>query len=206
MRIRTSYPTVSISLVLSLAILTVFTLRSFAAPETRQPSAPVLSQDCTGTLTVTAGHVTINGNEAKTGATVLTGSTIATNRNGRAIIDLGAPGRVELGESTSIVLTCVPGLLAIRSECGRTEIEVRRGVVDVKHPKEESLAAGKKETYERDFDATASVSVDIKIECEGRKAGLYLMAGLLALIAIGASVAVGIGVGNDEPPPTSPVK
>ena len=75
MRLRTSYQRASISIVLAMAIATVFTLRSFAAPEVSKDVVdPTLAQDCTGTLTVKAGHVTINGNAAQTGATVMSGS------------------------------------------------------------------------------------------------------------------------------------
>ena len=212
MRMRMSYPRASTSLVLALAIATAFTLRSFAAPEASRAAGPAFAQDCTGTLTVSAGQVTINGNAAQTGATVMSGSAIATGSNGKAIIDLGPAGRVELGENTSITLTCVAGSLAIRSGCGKTEVEVRRGALDVKTPKTESLAAGKKETYEGAFDATSSGAVDVKVECEGRKAGGGPvvgrgLVGLLVIIGVGAAIATGVAVSRNEGSalPSSPV-
>lgn len=209
---RTSYQRASISIVLAMAIATVFTLSSFAAPEVSKAVVdPVLAQDCAGTLTVKAGQVTINGNAAQTGATVMTGSTIATSSNGKAIIDLGALGRVEIGDNTTATLTCVAGLLEIRTNCSRTEVEVRRGSVDVKSPKVETLTAGKKAKYDGGVDATSTGGVDVKVECEGRKvgAGPFVGAGLiglLALIGIGAAVAIGIGVGGgDDSPASSPI-
>lgn len=213
-RPMTSYSRGSISLVLSLAVGTVFSLHSFAAPKLNRYADPVSAQDFTGTLTVTSGHVTINGNAAQTGATVMTGSTVATSSDGKAIIDLGAAGRVELGDHTSIVLTCVTGLLTIRSLCGRTEVEVRRGVLEVKTPNTEFLEIGKKqkETYGDNFVATSAAPIDVKIECEGRKAGgLYVgpgLLGLLALIGVGAAIATGITIGSNESsaPPSSPIR
>lgn len=212
MKLRTSCQRASISIVLAMAVATVFTLRSFAAPEvTKAVVDPALAQDCTGTLTVKAGQVTINGNAVQTGATVLTGSTIATSSNGKAIIDLGALGRVEVGDNTTVTLTCAAGLLEIRTNCSRTEVEVRRGTVDVKSPKAETLTAGKKAKYDGGVDATSTGGVDVKVECEGRKvgAGPFVgpgLIGLLALIGIGAAVAIGVAVGGgDDSPASSPI-
>lgn len=71
MKSRTSCPRASISLVLAIAVGSVFTLRSFAATEANKSTGERAAQDCTGTLTVKAGQVTINGNAAQTGATLL---------------------------------------------------------------------------------------------------------------------------------------
>ncbi len=213
MILRISYFRGALSLVLTMAIATVFTLHSFAAPELNKLVGESIPQDCTGTLTVKAGQVTINGNAAQTGATVLTGSVISTSSNGKAIIDLGTLGRVEIGDNTTVTLTCVANLIEIKTSCSRTEVEVRRGTLDVKSPKTETLVAGKKEHYDGGIDATSS-SVDVKVECEGRKAGgLFIgpgLLGLLALIGLGAAVAIGISVeGGGEsaqPQPSSPVR
>jgi len=204
MKLRASHSRTSISLVLAMAVATVFSLRSFAAPEVVKPAVnPALAQDCTGTLTVKAGSVTINGNAAQTGATVMTGSVIATSSNGKAVVDLGTLGRVEIGDNTTVTLTCAAGSLGIRTNCARTEIAVRKGTVDVKSPTAETVAAGKKKTYSGSFDATAAAGVDVEVECEGRKvgAGPFIgpgLWGLLALIGIGAAVAIGVAVGGGE--------
>jgi hypothetical protein len=190
----------------------VFTFRSFAAPEmSKFVIDPMLAQDCTGTLTVKAGQITINGNIAQTGATVMTGSTIATSSNGKAIIDLGALGRVEVGESTTVTLTCAAGSLQIRSSCSRTEVEVRSGSLNVTSPTTATLAAGQEETYNGGIEATSTGAIDVKVECEGRKvgAGPFVgagLVGLLALIGIGAAVAIGIAVGDEDGvTPSSPI-
>jgi hypothetical protein len=213
MKLRTSYQRASTSIVLAMAIATVFTLSSFAAPEvTKAVVDPVLAQDCTGTLTVKSGQVTINGNAAQTGATVLTGSVISTGSNGKAIVDLGPVGRVEIGDNTTATLTCVAGTLEIRTNCSRTEVEVRRGTAEVKSPKVETLTAGKKAKYDGGVDVTATGGVDIKVECEGRRAGAgpFIgpgLLGILALIGVGAAIAIGIAVGNGEnQPPSSPTR
>jgi hypothetical protein len=211
MKLRTSYQRATISIALAMAVATVFTLSSFAAPEVSKAVVdPVLAQDCTGTLTVKVGQVTINGNAAQTGATVMTGSTIATSSNGKAIIDLGALGRVEVGDNTTVTLTCTAGSLQIRSNCTRTEVEVRKGSLNVTSPTAGTLAAGQKATYNGGVDASSTGGIDVKVECEGRKvgAGPFVgpgLIGLLALIGIGAAVAIGVAVGGgDDSPASSP--
>lgn len=214
MKLQKSFSRAAISLVLTIAVATVFTLHSFAAPEVNKSvGESTLVQDCAGTLTVKAGQVTINGNAAQTGATIMTGSVIGTSSNGKAIIDLGAVGRVEVGDNTTVTLTCTAGLLEIRTNCSRTEVEVRRGSVDVKSPKTETLTAGKEAKYDGGVDLTSTGGVDVKVECEGRKAGAGLVVGpgllgLLALIGVGAAVAIGVAAGSNEEAsaPSSPVQ
>src|SRR5262249_6492156 len=57
-----------------------------------------------GRLTWT-GHLTIDGYEAQSGATVLSGNTISTGTDGNARIDLGSLGRFELRPNTTVTLT-----------------------------------------------------------------------------------------------------
>ena len=202
-KLQTSYPRASISIVLAIAVASVFTLHSFAAPEAGKSSGDRTEQDCTGALTVKAGQVSINGNAAQTGATVMSGSVISTSSNGKAIIDLGPLGRVEVGDNTTITLSCVAGLLEVRSSCSKTEVEVKRGAVDVKAPKVEALTAGKKSKYDGAVDVTSGGGVDVKIECEGNKAagGVSVgpgLVGLLVLIGVGGAVAAGIAVSNND--------
>ncbi len=214
MKLGTSYQRASVSIVLAMALATVFTLRSFAAPEVGKVFVdPTLAQDCSGTLTVKAGQVTINGNTAQTGATVMTGSVIATGSNGKAIIDLGALGRVEVGDNTTVTLTCAGGTLQIRSTCARTEVEVRKGSLNVTSPTAGTLAAGQKGKYTGGVDASSTGGIDVKVECEGRKAGAGRfvgpgLVGLLALVGVGAAVAIGISVGggSESSGASSPVR
>ena len=86
----------------------------------------------------------------------MSGSVIATGSNGKAIIDLGPVGRVEIGDNTTATLMCVAGTLEIRTNCSRTEVEVRRGTAEVKSPKVETLTAGKKAKYDGGVDLTAT--------------------------------------------------
>ncbi|HKP87352.1 MAG TPA: hypothetical protein VJZ26_14705 [Blastocatellia bacterium] len=101
----------AISSALALVLASVFALSSFAASNARQPasretaasSLDDLSSAPAGKLTGT-GRFTIDGEEAQSGASVLSGSTVATGPGSLATIDLGSLGRIELRPNTTIRL------------------------------------------------------------------------------------------------------
>ena len=200
MKLPKGHLRVLLSLVLAMTVTTLFTLRSYAAIDT---NIETIAQDCTGTLTVKSGSVTMNGNSAQTGATVMTGSVIATSGNGNAVIDMGAAGRVEVKGSTTVTITCVGGAIQIRTNCSKTEIDVKSGSVSVTAPSTETIEAGKEKEYNGAVEGTLSAGASIEVECEGRKAaaGLFVgpgLVGLLALIGVGAAVAAGIAIGEGD--------
>jgi hypothetical protein len=101
----------AMSSALAIAMASVFALSSFAAPNARE-TAPRetaasrlddLSGAPAGKITGT-GRFTIDGEEAHPGASVLSGSTIATGADGLAAIDLLSLGRIELRPNTTIRL------------------------------------------------------------------------------------------------------
>ena len=112
-----------LSMVLSLTLAT-FSLSSFAASNVDAVDESItdsllVSQAPTGTLTA-KGPVIVNGNEAKTGATVPDGSLIQTRTGGHAVIELGAPGRVELDPITAITLSMTSNSInATLDKCGQ---------------------------------------------------------------------------------------
>jgi ribosomal 50S subunit-recycling heat shock protein len=198
-----------LSFALAVTVTSVFSLRSFAAIEATTRRVEPIVQTC-GTLSVKAGTVTINGNLAQTGATVMSGSVVSTG-SGEAVIDLGPAGRIELGDHTTATIICEGGSIRVRTTCDKTKVEVKTGQVAVETPKVETLSAGKTETYDGGINATAPAGVDVEIECVGKKrAGLFVGAGLiglLALIGVGAAVAIGVGLGEGDiaTAPSSPV-
>src|SRR5919205_4371190 len=108
-----------LSLLLAVTVTSLFTLRTFAADAPKVVAGDTAAvQGCTGTLTIKSGKVLLNGNEAQTGATVMSGSVIATGDNGRVIIDLGTLGRVELGHHTTVTIDCAGGMIHGRTTCG----------------------------------------------------------------------------------------
>ncbi|MFY9607516.1 MAG: hypothetical protein WAU45_02735 [Blastocatellia bacterium] len=73
----------------------------------------------TGMLTV-KGSVLLNGNEAKTGMTVLDGSVIQTRTAGEAIIEMGAIGQVIVHGFSAITLKMSPNAVDIDlNKCGK---------------------------------------------------------------------------------------
>jgi hypothetical protein len=109
MKIARMQHRVWLSVLLSLALLTTFTLSSFAAAGASETTdetitdSLLVSQALTGTLT-THGPVLVNGNETKTGATITDGNVIQTRTGGHAKIELGATGRVDMDPITAITL------------------------------------------------------------------------------------------------------
>jgi hypothetical protein len=205
---------VCLSAALAVVVATVYGLTSLAAPETDRTSGVESEQPqtCTGILTITGGSVQINGNDAQTGATVLSGNMVATSSNGHAIIDLGALGKLELGNGTTVTVLCVGGMLEVRSKCSKTYVKVRNGKVDVTQPKTQTLLTDQDEKYGDSIDATAAPGTDWLVDCQGKKPlGLYIgsgLAGILALITVGTGVVVGVKTGgpSGEEVPTSPIR
>jgi len=125
MRITKIHYRAGLSGLLSLTLVTVFSLSSFAASgvgdatDAAVNDSLLVSQSPTGTLTA-HGPVLVNGNEAKTGATITDGSVIQTRTGGHALVELGAPGRVELDPITAITLSMTSNSIqASLDKCGQ---------------------------------------------------------------------------------------
>jgi hypothetical protein len=132
-----SKPTIRVvgSLVLAFVVASVFSLSSFAASTRKGPTGgnaggrvgKTLPDAPTGRL-VGTGRITIDGDEARSGATVLSGSTIATAMDGNAGIDLAALGRFELQPNTTITLMFTPNSVQVRMNGGGLTAHTLPGV------------------------------------------------------------------------------
>jgi hypothetical protein len=96
-----TYWRITLSLLLTLAVASSFTLRSFAArPAVAQPvvESPAGHTEVTAPFGVLVGRgsIMVNDNRARSGDTVVEGSTIVTGPDAYGWIDAGAAGRVEL--------------------------------------------------------------------------------------------------------------
>lgn len=112
-----------LGVVLSLSLVASFSLNSLAAgggvTDEEITDSLLVPQALTGALT-THGPVIVNGSDAKTGSTVADGSVIQTRTGGHAIIELGAPGRVDLDPITAITLTWTSNSVqASLDKCGQ---------------------------------------------------------------------------------------
>ena len=183
----------SITVLAVIALTTVFSLSIYAAPN-------VLFQ--TGTITV-RGNVTVNGNPVQTGATVMSGNTVTTGSDGNAVIDLGSAGRVELRDGTTATISFTGDSIQIQTSC-RTEIGVTSGTVNVTSPSTDTLTAGQDKTYDGGVNASSTGSANIVVDCEPRTGGgggAWVgpgLIGVLALIGVGAAVATGIALGDED--------
>ena len=182
----------SITVLSAIALTTVFSLSVFAAP-----NLPFQA----GTITV-RGSVSVNGNPVQTGATLMSGNTITTGSDGNAVVDLGSAGRVEVGDGTTATITFTGDSIQVTTTC-RTEVDVTRGAVQVTSPTTETLNAGQDKTYDGGVSASATGGADFSVDCEGLKggAGAWLgpgLLGVLALIGVGAAVATGIAIGDED--------
>jgi len=124
-----------VSLVLAFAVASVFTLSSFAASTKKGPTGgnvggrvgKTLLDAPTGKL-VGTGRITIDGDEARSGATVLSGNIITTATDGNASIDLGPLGRFELHPNTTITLMFTPNSVQVRMNGGGLTAHTLPGV------------------------------------------------------------------------------
>jgi hypothetical protein len=76
-----------------------------------------------------AALVKINGYSAVSGTTIFSGNRVGTAQEGRAIINLGKLGRVELGAETDLTLRFSTGQLSGELHSGRTLVSAPAGVV-----------------------------------------------------------------------------
>jgi hypothetical protein len=215
-----------VALALTLSVASLLTFKSLAAPGVKDRSVDaigwewILGQELTGALSIKHGGVTVNGNSVQSGATILSASTISTDSNGDVIIDLGVLGRIELRGHTTVTLTFSPGMVNIKSECERTEIQVTTGQVNVTSPENEILLAGKKKTYRGNVDASTAGATDFIVDCKGRKpVALWLGLGLAGSLGLALGIAKGVATGSstgdgtgsssggsNNPPPTTPTQ
>ena len=183
----------SITVLSVIALTTVFSLSIYAAP-----NVPFQ----TGTITV-RGNVTVNGNAVQTGGTMMSGNTVTTGSDGNAVIDLGSAGRVELRDGTTATITFTGDSFQIQTSC-RTEIEVTSGTVNVTSPTTETLNSGQDKTYDGGVNASATGGANIIVDCEPPSdgdGGAWIgpgLIGVLALIGVGAAVATGIALGDED--------
>lgn len=227
MTISTAKLKAAISFALALVVASVFTLTSFAAskrsewPPGKNSVAPVGKNSLdgpTGKL-IGTGRLTIDGEEAPSGTTVLSGSTIATGPDGNATIDLGSLGRIELRPNTTITLVLssnsvqvdmgregtlaqwlplgVEGQVRTRSE--QVRFSVTRGQVEVKSARStRNLSAGEAGTFNDPAEAVASGDAMLVAECGATndKAGATSTAspsgGTISAGPVGVAILVGV--------------
>jgi hypothetical protein len=183
---------------LALTISSVFTLSSFAASnptklngENRNGLKGENLLDLPTGRLVGTGQLMIDGNEAQSGVTVLSGSSVATGPDGNAAIELGTLGRIELEPNTVVTLMFSPNLVLVNiSSVGRvvqslppgvmahlniqrehSRLEVRRGLVEVKSAERvRTLAAGEEGSFDHAAEAISKGDAEFVVEGSATRA------------------------------------
>lgn len=218
----------ALSLLLASAVASVFAISSFAASRPREPTPGVSASHGemgllglpTGRL-VGTGQITVDGSEAQSGVTVLSGSTIATGADGNATIELGSLGRIELQPNTTVLVNLAPDLVTVkvvrvgrviqslpsgvkgqtRIEGGKARLAVTLGLVEVRSGQHQrTVGAGDESSVSPAGELLASGNVVFTIE-EGsgrastaaRNSG-YVSAGAVGMVALAGVAAAATGV------------
>ena len=157
-----------ISFLLIAGLSGVFTMRSLAIVQpARQSESNAAQKDAipapampvqpagppaTGLLTGT-GRIYVNGNPAEPGATVVSGSTVSTGSDSKAVIDMGPSGRLELQSDTTVVMTALPNAMWVNMDtCGtltQTLPPGRAGQIIIFHREKVRIAVTKGEATVR---------------------------------------------------------
>ncbi len=116
--ISRNWSRMAISLCLTIAILSTFSMVALAADA--QSAAP------SGELSV-VGEVSVNGTSAISGATVFSDSTVTTAKGSSAVVSLGKLGRVELLPDSSIKLSFTDNSVTGTLEAGRVRYSTSAG-------------------------------------------------------------------------------
>ena len=114
----------SIAICLSVAVLSVYSMVVLAAP----------GQGVSGELSIsgaTPSQVSVNGQLANSGLTVLTGSLITTGPENSAVVSLGKLGRVELAPNTSLSLSFNETGVSGQLSSGRLMVSTNNGIASV---------------------------------------------------------------------------
>lgn len=119
-----------ISFCLAIAIVCTYSMVGLAAA----PQSP------SGEL-VTTGQVTVNGQNALSGATIFTDSTIETARGSSAVVSLGKLGRVELLPDSNLRLSFNESGVTGMLNSGRVRVSSPSGVSIVISTKDGSAAS-----------------------------------------------------------------
>lgn len=81
----------------------------FAEPRATKPESLIVQQIVARLVTRNNQSITINGQSANTGASILTGATLETGADQSATVNIGPLGSVDISPNTKVVLTFEEG-------------------------------------------------------------------------------------------------
>lgn len=152
MMISRAWSRKSIAICLSVAVLSVYSMVVLAAP----------GQGVSGELSIsgaTPSQVTVNGQLAESGLTVLTGSLITTGPENSAVVSLGKLGRVELAPNSSLSLNFTETGLSGQLSSGRLMVSTGNGVSSIITTKDGSVVGDSAQANVFSVDLSAGNTV-----------------------------------------------
>jgi hypothetical protein len=196
----------ALSVLLSVAVLAFYSMGSYAlssAAEQQQAGQDNGNGALTGVLSG-SGLITVNGNPVRSGATIFSGSAIATGSDAVATIDLDSLGRVVLRPRSEVTLNLSAGLVEAKIPCDKVRITVTRGEVQVKSPEVATIRAGEEGRYGSATEAFTNGGTNFIIQCgDDPVVGVYTwppLGGVIGMVALGAGVTTGVVTGGRRRP------
>jgi hypothetical protein len=226
-----------VSIIAAVTVVNLFALGSFAnssggAASGLIPLNAAQAQDQAnpaGQTAVLTGHgqINVNGNPAKSGATVLSGNAVTTGSGSYAAIEMGPAGRLELRADTAATPTFSPGSIQVNFDrCGvmtetvpagvtclvrdtssdNAKVIVKVGQVTVRYSGgEKTLNAGDSKHFDGLTEVSSTGASQFTIECGHHIAAAYWFAGggLLALAGVVTGIEVSGSNNNNNGQPVA---
>jgi hypothetical protein len=191
------------------AVTTVFLLSSFAWAQqgkrmTGSPANPAIDKNLlVGSFLLCNGKVTLNGNKIEAGATVLSGSDIATGSDGEAVIELADVGLVDIKSDSKVTLISLPSMVKLTTPCEKIGIRVMRGQVEVKTSgKSQTLKSDESGAFNDLIEATAAGTTNFIVGCLVSRP-----VGVIPWLGSAGATATGLGATSEKiKPRSSPTK
>jgi hypothetical protein len=186
----------------------------FAEPNPPAPPVPVPQQLVARLITRNNRPISVNGNNAATGASIVTGATIETGNDQAATVNLGPLGVLDIAPNTRLILTF--------DENGNVKVVVIRGCAILKTKKNTTGEVATEQGTAAKTDSKKDGAIDICFPpgasspvvnqgaaaaagagAQGAIAGVAttsITAPTIAIAAAGTAVALTPLVQNNEPP------
>ena len=191
----------AVAIILVLSITQVYIQTNLALPgDSAKGSAASAQTQIAGKL-VTRGSqpVLVNGNNASTGATILTNSVIETPDGVSATVNLGALGSLDIAPNTTLSVEFVSGEVRVRVVRGCLILKARRGV-NAQISTDQGIAAKNDPSQQQALDVCVVPGVPAPIVNQGAAANAGAGAGMVQTSALapgltGTSTGWGVGFG-----------
>jgi hypothetical protein len=196
------------ALFLAVAVTQVYLAPTFGSPTSAAAPLPEPQRLNAAILTVRGNKpIMVNGADANTGATILTGAILETPDSVSAVIDLGDAGIVELQPGSKIQLDFdANGNVRVKQMKGCSVVRRKNSVLANATSEIYTDQASEKTNKNRKHMGFCVLPDNSLAPIAGAAAGGGgLSSGVIAAILVGTiGVLLGIGLRGDDPSPSSP--